>query len=208
MSLISLLENNPMTFVVLLVAIIIALSVHEYSHALAAKLLGDPTAEREGRLTLNPLAHIDILGMLMLILFRFGWGKPVPYNPFNLKNRKLGEALIAIAGPLANLITAIAVGLIVRALNFFGYYDPENLMIVFFQSLMFINLALMLFNLIPIYPLDGSKILFSLLPEKLYYIREVMERYGIFILLFLVFFFSDFFRFLIYIIEFLMNLIL
>ena len=109
--LIKYLAVDPMLFFAVLTSIIVSLSVHEFAHAFAATLLGDDTAERQGRLTFNPLVHIDISGLLLLVFAGFGWGKPVPYNPNNLRNRRVGEALVALAGPLSNLLLVIIIGI-------------------------------------------------------------------------------------------------
>ncbi|MBI4139167.1 site-2 protease family protein [Candidatus Uhrbacteria bacterium] len=157
----SLLFEQPVVFILWIVAILLALSFHEFSHALAGRLLGDHTAERLGRLTLNPAAHVDPLGILALVVAGFGWGKPVPFNTYNLKNQKWGPVMIAFAGPTMNVLLAVTFGLILRVL--LPVLGEGNLLVQALFFLVFINLALFLFNLIPIPPLDGSKLLLALL---------------------------------------------
>lgn len=165
--------------------------IHEYAHGAAADELGDPTARHAGRLTLNPLAHIDLMGTIILPIallllsggsFMFAYAKPVPYNPYNLKNQKWGPALVGAAGPLANLIVALAFGLMVRFLPFNNFTE-------FLAIIVYANILLMVFNLVPIPPLDGSKILFALLPDSLDNLKVNLERYGFIILLFFIFYF-------------------
>lgn len=119
--LISVLFSNPLAFLMIAVAILFALSLHEFFHAWAAFVLGDPTAQKEGRLTINPISHLDPLGTLLLFLVGIGWGKPVPFNPYNLKDQKWGPALVSLAGPASNLTVALLVGLTLR---FIGPIDP------------------------------------------------------------------------------------
>lgn len=158
-----------------IIIILIAVSVHEFAHAWAADRLGDPTAKLEGRLTLNPLAHLDPIGTITLILFGFGWGKPVPVDSYNLKNPRRDEALISLAGPMSNLILAIIIGL---ASNFITI--PLNLN----YSLLAINFGLAYFNLIPFSPLDGSKVFLALLPfETAQEAEEFLSQYGLVLLL-------------------------
>ncbi len=165
--------------------------IHEYAHGWAAEQLGDPTARLAGRLTLNPLAHIDMWGTVIMPItllllsggsFMFAYAKPVPYNPYNLSNQKWGPAMVGAAGPAANFITALVFGLLVR------FLEPSA-----FSSLLAIivyaNLLLMVFNLVPIPPLDGSKILFAVLPDSMENFKLNLERYGFIILLFFIFYF-------------------
>ena len=147
----------------MLVPIVLALSVHEFSHALAANSLGDPTAKMMGRLTLDPLAHLDPFGFIALFLFGFGWAKPVPFNPDNLKNRKLGTVIISIAGPLSNLVMAVIFSLLLK--NVIDPMGNEILNAIFTYGVV-INVSLMAFNLIPLPPLDGSRILTAVLPYE------------------------------------------
>lgn len=177
------LENLDPMF---LLAIVVAVTVHEFSHAAAADYLGDPTPRLQKRLTLNPLAHLDPIGSLMFLLVRFGWGKPVMFDPYNLQNPKRDAALISFAGPASNLITAGALALLLR-LPVLGISDfVAGALIPFFIQLIWISVALAIFNLIPIHPLDGGKILVGLLPhDKAHEVDIFLQRYGIFILIFL-----------------------
>ncbi len=167
----------------LLFALVIAISVHEFSHALMGYLEGDNTAKYEGRLTLNPLAHLDLLGSLMLFFVGFGWGKPVPFNPFNLKHRKWGPTIVALVGPISNLLVAILAGLVFKILVMFTDLTSDNLLILFLQLLGIVNIGLALFNLLPIPPLDGAKLLHTLLPDRFYQLKENLLLYGPYMLL-------------------------
>lgn len=153
-------------------SILIASTVHEYFHAWMAFKLGDPTAKANGRLTLNPFAHIDPVGAIMMVLFKFGWSKPVPINEWNFDNRRLGKALTALAGPVSNILLAALGGLLYQLL-------PNYELIAFFLYVFTtINLSLAVFNLIPIPPLDGHKIVNWLLPKKLSLWWENLEKYS------------------------------
>ncbi len=156
--LLSLFFVAPMLAVVWLTALILALTVHEFSHAIVGKWRGDDTAERFGRLTLNPLAHIDPLGFLMLVTIGFGWAKPVPFSPQNLKSPLKDGLLIAFAGPASNLImAAVAAGLFQLFLQT-GIVRVDTMLGAFLVISVLVNLLLMIFNLIPVHPLDGSKL--------------------------------------------------
>lgn len=168
-------------FIFSLLILVMSVVIHEVSHGYAALALGDRTAEYEGRLTLNPLKHIDLWGSIifptlsyLLGGFIFGWAKPVPFNPYNLRNQKWGEALVAVAGPLSNLIIAVVFGV---GMRFFitDYASPISQIVA---SIVFINLILTFFNLMPIPPLDGSKILSSVLPRGFIAVREKIEQFG------------------------------
>lgn len=156
-----------------IVVIFIALPLHEVAHGFVARLLGDPTAERMGRLTLNPLAHLDPNGSLAILLVGFGWAKPVPVNPYYFKNRKNGMALVSLAGPLSNLLVATVAVLIYKILLYFVPLSDFTLILCSVLNLIAqINISLCAFNLIPIPPLDGSKIIGFFLPMKWYYRYE------------------------------------
>ncbi len=193
-------ELNALFLVINFIAFFLALSVHEFAHALAAYQLGDRTAQYAGRLTLNPLAHIDLIGTILLPLFLilsnagivFGWAKPVPVNFFNLKDQRWGPAIVSLAGPAANFIFGIICLIILNLVNHYTALEPGNLLVNFLFLLIIINFVLMIFNLIPIPPLDGSKILFAILPEKFDNMKFFLERYGILILFALLIFGSGF----------------
>lgn len=164
-------------------SILIASTVHEYAHGLAAYKLGDPTAKAYGRLTLNPLKHIDPIGALSMILFRFGWSKPVPINEYNFKKRELGTAIVSFAGPLSNLLLATFFG----SINLIFHPALDGIFGIFLFTFTLINISLAIFNLIPIPPLDGHKIVRAFLPKKLIYYWEKMEKFSfLFILLLIV----------------------
>ncbi len=177
MSLLSTLLQEPLIFVTTLGVFIIALSFHESAHAFAGYLMGDMTARRMGRLTLNPLAHIDPIGLLALLTIGFGWAKPVPYNPYNLRYPRLGPFLVAFAGPGANLLLGMVAALL------FGVFLPrlgsDNLLVFVLARLSYLNFGLMLFNLLPVPPLDGSQVLhLALSGERYRVIRERLETHG------------------------------
>ncbi len=159
-----------LTFIISLVILIMSVVLHELSHGYVAELLGDPTPRLQGRLTINPIRHLELFGSVIVPIitsmagFTFGWAKPVQWNPYNIKNRRVGEFLISIAGPLANFLIALVFGLVVR----FGLGSDSFIAISHYIVL--INITLAIFNLIPIPPLDGSKIFFSLLPPKYNYV--------------------------------------
>lgn len=166
-------------------AVFIGFSFHEFAHAFVANLLGDDTAKSRGRLTLDPMSHIDPLGIIMLILFRFGWAKPVPVNPSNFKNRKKGMLLVSLAGPVMNFLIAF-VALLVYALIYSKFGSMNRVMYNIFINIYFINIGLGIFNLIPLPPLDGSKILAGLLPARLEYNMYKYEQYSHLLLLVLI----------------------
>jgi len=185
--------------------------IHEYAHGWTADQLGDPTARVAGRLTLNPKAHIDMWGTILMPIFlllisggsfMFAYAKPVPYNPYNLRSRRWGPALVGAAGPLSNLLLAIIFGILIRVL-------PVNILNPAFFSLLSIivyaNILLAVFNLVPIPPLDGSKVLFALLPDSLNQFKQNLERSGFIILLIFLFFG---FQIIIPIIQFIYRLII
>ncbi len=173
-------------------SIIIASTVHEFSHALTAYKLGDPTAKAEGRLTLNPLVHIDPLGALMLVLVRVGWSKPVPIDERNFDNPVLGTALTAIAGPISNLLLAVITGITYRIISSFSNGFVGNYIYVYYFLTVFfiVNISLMAFNLLPFPPLDGHKIVRAFLPNRLRYSWEMLEKYSIILIILLIIPFS------------------
>lgn len=162
--LITSLLTNPLTAISVLVALAITLSIHEAAHAAVANRLGDPTARLAGRLTLNPLAHLDPVGTLLLLIAGFGWGKPVPVNPSHLGQPERDELLVALAGPAANLTLAATFSLAMRW--FLDALSPALFMLL--TLTIFYNLSLAIFNLIPIPPLDGSRVLRQVLPDHIY----------------------------------------
>lgn len=166
-------------------ALLTALTIHEYAHARVAVALGDPTPRYEGRLTLNPIAHLDPIGLIMLWLFKFGWAKPVPIDPRYFKNGRQGMMLVSLAGPASNLLLAFATAILIGVLVKFNLLTGGLLQILRFTYIY--NLIFAVFNLIPIPPLDGSKILMSLLPGRQAYALERIEPYGSFILIALVY---------------------
>ncbi|MFA5106796.1 MAG: site-2 protease family protein [Patescibacteria group bacterium] len=184
--LIQYLFQNPSYFITWLFAIVVGISVHEFFHAWAAYLQGDRTAQYAGRLTLNPLAHLDPLGSAMLLFLGFGYGKPVPFNPNNLRNRQYGPALVGAAGPFSNLLMIFVFGLTLRFL--LPVLGDSNLLSLFLYNLVQVNVILLVFNLFPIPPLDGSKVLFAILPKSLENVRIFLEQYGPWVLLALLFF--------------------
>src|SRR3989338_4963351 len=147
--LLQLLFSSPAIAVAWLVAIFVSLTIHEFSHAWVAKLHGDRTGEREGRLTLNPIAHIDPVGFIPLLLFGFGWAKPVPYNPYNLRDPKWDSVKVALAGPFSNLVVALLATLLFHGLRQFGVLADPNLLTVFLFLFILLNLSLLFFNIIP-----------------------------------------------------------
>lgn len=177
-----LLMSNPVAFVLSAVGLIIAITVHEFCHAFAADRLGDPTPRVQGRLTLNPLAHLDPLGTVAMLLIGFGWGKPVEFDPYNLKNRNRDAALIALAGPASNLVMAVIASLLIHLV-----FPGVNIFSLVLIRFLLINISLAVFNLVPVAPLDGEKILYAMLPRltAIEY-RQFMRQYGMFVLLLLI----------------------
>lgn len=173
--------------------LIMSVVIHEVSHGYTAYLLGDSTAKYAGRLTLNPIKHLDFFGSFLIPMltylmggFIFGWAKPVPYNPYNLKSQKWGPAVVAAAGPAANFLIVAVFGLLLRFNAQFSFLSVSLIQIL--SLIIFINLLLGLFNLLPVPPLDGSKLLFAVLPYKWQHIQYFLERFGFFILLFFIVF--------------------
>ena len=161
-----------------LMALLIAIDIHEFSHALAAERLGDPTPRLQGRLTLNPIAHLDPVGTILLVLVHFGWGKPVQFDPFNLRNPRRDSALISIAGPASNILLAGVLSLCIRFL-------PMTIFSIFLEQVMMMNIVLGIFNLVPIHPLDGFKIVEGVLPQQQAKEWHELERYGMIFLILL-----------------------
>ncbi|MBI2037774.1 MAG: site-2 protease family protein [Candidatus Magasanikbacteria bacterium] len=180
-----------MDFIFYFLVIVPSAIIHEYAHGWVADMLGDPTARHAGRLTVNPMAHIDPWGTILMPImlsiltggrFLFAYAKPVPYNPYNLKNQKWGPVMVALAGPAANLLLAVAFALLIRFLPL-----PLGLAEIL-AIIVYANIMLMIFNLVPIPPLDGSKVLYAVLPNSANEIKNFLDRYGFIILLFFVFF--------------------
>ncbi len=174
-----------------LAVLIMSVVIHEVSHGYAARLLGDPTAEYQGRLTLNPIKHLDFIGSFLVPLmtyqiggFIIGWAKPVPYNPYNLKNQRWGEAIVALAGPLSNILVALVFGLLIR----FGQAGLTPSFLSISAIIVFLNLLLAVFNMVPIPPLDGSKVLFSILPYRMSNVRAFLERNSLVLVFVFIFF--------------------
>lgn len=174
----------PIQILLSVIPALICITLHECAHGYAAYMLGDDTARRAGRLTLNPIKHIDIIGLIMLAVFHFGWAKPVPVNMRSFKDPKQGMALTAAAGPLANLLIAVVMlfiyGLVLIPLSgsTIGYYVAQTI-----GTTAYLSLTLALFNIIPIPPLDGSKVLYAFLPEHSYRKLMYYERYGMIVLM-------------------------
>jgi len=168
-------------------AIFFSLTVHEFFHAYLAYRFGDSTARDAGRLTLNPLAHLDLFGTMMMFLsgFRFGWAKPVPVNPYNLRNPRVANFWISAAGPLSNLGLAFIFGMLFR-MSVGGSLGLPSVVVQFFLIGVMINVSLAFFNLIPLFPLDGSHILESILPPEFEPTLNRFQRYAPFLLMFLI----------------------
>ncbi len=161
-------------------SLIIAITIHEFAHAVAADRLGDPTPRLQGRITLNPLSHLDPVGTIMLLLVHFGWGKPVQFDPFNLRHPRRDAAIISLAGPAANLVLATIISILLHFINFINITN-------FLTTLVVLNVVLAVFNLLPLHPLDGFKIVGGILPTEYAKSWYELERYGILFLLFLLF---------------------
>jgi Zn-dependent protease len=179
MGLLNLLIQDPLTFVLLAIPLLYSIIVHELAHGWVAYRMGDPTAKWLGRLTLNPLKHLDPIGTAMLFLFGFGWAKPVPVNLDNIKNQRKGLILVSSAGIIANIIFAFLAILLYRVLSP-SQEGPLGTMLYYFAQ---INIMLAAFNLIPIPPLDGSKILSGFMPDRFQHVMAFIEPYGFFIII-------------------------
>lgn len=181
------------TIIINFVVLIICLTVHEFSHAYVALKMGDPTAEQNGRLSLNPLVHLDPIGTLMILFVHFGWAKPVPINPNNFRDYKKGIILTSLAGPISNFLMVILGAFVYR-------FVPTNKvgLVLFLQTFVLINLFLGLFNLLPFPPLDGSRLITVFIPPKYNHIADFLERYGFIFLIGILFLFPSFISRLIY----------
>lgn len=183
----SILFSNPLLFLIYILSLLVAITIHEFSHAYVADQLGDPTPRLQGRLSFNPKVHIDITGLVFLFFFGFGWGKPVQFDPYNLKDPRKDAALISIAGPISNFILAIVLSIGLRLFQFFDLSFLTTIGSLFFLPLISLNVMLAVFNLLPISPLDGFKIVGGILPEKKAREWYGLERYGMIFLLLLIF---------------------
>jgi len=171
------------TIVLMIPPILAALTIHEFAHGYVAWKLGDPTARMEGRLTLNPLAHLDPIGTILLFLFYFGWAKPVPVNPFYFRRPRTDMIWVALAGPASNVVLAFLLGGTLRSLLDYNLIEPYGLAYRMLTISVFLNLMLAFFNLLPIPPLDGSKVVAGIIPLQYLGMWERIERVGPFILL-------------------------
>lgn len=187
--------GDPIQIIFSIAVLIFSVIAHEVSHGYMAQYLGDPTARLAGRLTLNPIKHIDPIGSILIPLvtvilpgeFVFGWAKPVPYNPYNLRDQKWGDAKVSVVGPLTNFGIAFIFAMILR----FAFSELSAPMIDLINTIIIINIVLGVFNLVPIPPLDGSKVLMNVLPYRYRYVFDYLERYAFLIVLIFVFFFWD-----------------
>jgi Zn-dependent protease len=174
--------SNPLAFALIFPSLIIAITIHEFAHAWTADRLGDPTPRAQGRVTLNPLAHLDPLGTLAILLTSFGWGRPVEFDPYNLRHRTRDTALIAVAGPVSNILLALACAIALRVFN-----EPVLLSVALIQ-LVYLNLTLAFFNLVPVRPLDGEKIIYAFLPKDIgHEYKQFMNQWGLLVLILMIF---------------------
>lgn len=179
--------SNPFQFIIFITALVVTVCVHEFMHAKVADMLGDPTPELAGRVTLDPRAHLDPLGSLLFLLVGFGWGKPVPFDPFNLKNPRKDAAIISVVGPLSNFIMAIVGAVVLRLLPILELSFLTSIGLTFFEWFVRLNITLGIFNLLPFAPLDGFKFVGGLLSERQAKEWYGLERYGMLFLLFFIF---------------------
>ena len=191
---------DPVITIFSLIVLLFSVIIHELAHGYVANSLGDPTAKYAGRLTLNPIPHLDIFGSIILPLILFisyassgvfgpiiGWAKPVPVNPYNFKDQKWGDLKVSLAGPLTNIALALIFGLLLRFLPESFFATMPGLLIMF-SFVVHINIILAIFNLVPIPPLDGSWVLFKFIPPQFEYIKTFLQQYGVFLLIFFIFF--------------------
>ncbi|MEK7066328.1 MAG: site-2 protease family protein [Patescibacteria group bacterium] len=182
--------SDPIEIVIFLAVLIMSVILHEVFHGYVAEMLGDPTAKLSGRLTLNPLSHLDPVGSFLVPFIMiitggpvFGWAKPVPYNPYNLRGGKWGPAIVAVAGPLMNLFLAIVFSQIFK----YQIFSSAGVNSLLFGAIV-INLSLFVVNMIPVPPIDGSKILFAIIPDRFYFVTETLEKYSLVFILILIMF--------------------
>lgn len=193
-----------LNFLLIFIPIILfSLTIHEYAHAYVAHRLGDDTAKRLGRLTLNPLKHLDPIGTIFMVIFKFGWAKPVPVDPRNFKEPKKDMLYVAIAGPISNILTALVCAFILKflvlnssSINIIGAYSEP--LIQFLVWMIFIGVVLAVFNMIPIPPLDGSRVMYALLPDSMSNTLKNLEMYGFLIVMGLVFFGGGIFKYILF----------
>ncbi len=178
--------TSPIIFLVSIVSLLVAIAIHECAHAWTADRLGDPTARLAGRITLNPFVHIDLTGLLFLMFFGFGWGKPVEFDPYNLKNPRKDAALISVAGPISNILLALILSIILRLFTFVAIPGISTIGFIILSRFIMMNLVLGVFNLIPIHPLDGFKIVGGILPERKAEEWYQLQRYGMLFLILLI----------------------
>jgi len=176
------LRNDPQAFVAFIIAVVVAITVHEFSHAAVATVQGDRTPRLQGRLTLNPIAHLDPLGSIALVLAGFGWGRPVQFSPYQLRSKRAGAAMVGLAGPASNFALALLSAVLLRVL-LFQSSSGGGFSLILLERLVSLNVVLGVFNLVPIPPLDGSRLLSIVLPPGRQGIVYFLDRYGIFILL-------------------------
>jgi Zn-dependent protease len=178
--------NNPLDFFAVLISFLVAIAVHEAAHAWVSDRMGDPTARLSGRLTLNPFKHLDWLGTLMILFAPFGWAKPVEVDPFNLRNPRRDMALISLAGPAANILTAVIFSLILRGFTLLPQTFVIAILSYLVTAITIMNVNLAIFNLIPIHPFDGFAIVAGLLPENVAHQWMSLRPLGIIMILVLV----------------------
>lgn len=178
--------SNPLMLIIYAIALLTAITVHEFSHAYVADHLGDPTPRLQGRLSFNPLVHLDPMGILFLLLVGFGWGKPVGFDPYNLKDPRRDAALISIAGPISNFTLALLLSILLRLFIFFNQPILITIGTIFIPYMIILNVILGVFNLLPIHPLDGFKIVGGILPEEKAREWYELQKYGLIFLLLLI----------------------